>query len=113
MRGLGMNDDKFDFAFARNTHLIKQIGKLQLAIDPLFKKNLQELRMKLYEKKVAPTKFWENYKKILQKSIGKDKQILNALLKKTDKKLKQQFKEAQAEWDKKEPVKYPDLSLPS
>lgn len=113
MSGLGMNDNEFDFAFARNTSLIKQIGKLQLQIDPQFKKELQKLRMILYSKKITGTKFWETYKKVLQKSVGKDKQILNALLKRTDKKLKQQFKDAQAEWDKREPVKYPDLSLPS
>ncbi len=113
MSGLGMIDGEFDFAFARNNSLIKQIGKLQLAIDPQFKKELQALRMNLYSKKITPTKFWENYKKVLFKSVGKDKQILNVLLKKTDKKIKQQFKEAEKEFEKREPVKYPDLSLPS
>lgn len=102
----------FDVEFARNTSLIKQIGKIQLSIDPTFKGELHELQAKFYSKKIDSQKFWEEYKKSLLKSVGKDKQVLTALIKKTDSKLKQQFKEAEKQ-EKSEPHKTPiDLSLP-
>lgn len=101
----------FDFGFAWQTHLIKQMGKIQLLVDPRFKNELHALQLKIYAKKITGPKFWEEYKKILLKSVGKDKKILQELLKKTNKKLTQQFKEAekQAPKEQKPPI---DLSLP-
>ncbi len=66
-----------------------------MIIDQEFKKKLDDLRVKLYEKKISGTVFWETYKKILLKSVGKNKKTAQQLIKKTDKRLKQQFKEAE------------------
>ena len=98
--------------FALNSSLIKRIARTQLLVDADFARQFFRLRARLYTKKISSKQFWEQYKKLLLKSVSKDKQRVSDLLRKTDKEMKGQFaEEAQR---KKELERKPliDLSLP-
>jgi len=90
---------------------IKQIAKFQMELDQKFAEEANKLHAQLVLRKITGSQFWESYKKSLTKSIGKNKKLLQDLIKKTDKTMKEQFKTAQ-QIDTKEKPKI-DLKLPA
>ena len=102
-----------DLDFAYTTSLIKKVAKTQMLIDKDFAKESQDLRLKLLEHKISGEKFWEQYKGVLLKSVGKNKVTVQEMFKKIDKEILKRFKEAE-EYEKKNKGKpLLDFSLPN
>ena len=99
--------------FGYNTALIKRVAKTQVLIDKEFASDVVNTRRKLFQHKISGSEFWEQYKKALLKSVGKNKKTVQAMFSKVDKEMKKRFKEAEKE-EKEAPekTKFPDLSLP-
>ncbi|MBN2126795.1 MAG: hypothetical protein JW703_00205 [Candidatus Diapherotrites archaeon] len=90
--------------------MVREIARFQQALDPQFELQLFELRSKMLLKKITPKKFWEEYKKLLLKSIAKNELKIKKILSNADKEMSISFNQAE-----KEPTEEPpkiDLRLP-
>jgi hypothetical protein len=100
------------FPMRKNTYsiMVREIARFQQGMDSQFELQLLELRSKLFLKKITPKKFWEEYKKLLLKSIAKNESKIKKILKNADKEMNLSFKEAEKEPIEEKPKI--DLSLP-
>ncbi len=101
------------FPTHKNTYslMIREIARFQQTLDPQFELKLFELRTKMHLKKITPTQFWKEYKKILIKSIKKNEKTITKILKNADKEMKLSFQQAKKNPPEEEPPKI-DLRLP-
>lgn len=96
--------------FGLGQYKIKQMAKFQMELDPKFAEEANKLHAQLVLRKITGSQFWEAYKKSLTKSIQKNKKLLQDLIKKTDKTMKEEFKTAQQTETQKPKI---DLKLPA
>ncbi len=80
--------------FFTDTAKIKEIAREQMIVDNAFRKEILALKKTLFMKKITPLEFWEQYKKAMNQSIGKNKKNFDELLKNVDKEMKEKLKEA-------------------
>jgi hypothetical protein len=65
-------------------------------------------------KKITPLEFWEQYKKAMNQSIGKNKKTFEELLKHVDREMKEKLKEAGQNCEQTSQEEKPvDLQLPA
>jgi len=99
-----------DLQFSHNRAMIKKIARIQILIDKDFAKEMNNLSAKLVRREISGAFFFDQYKKIMLKSVGKNKETVQTIFSKVEKTIKKQFKEAEkTEKEKKPPI---DLSLP-